>query len=212
MSTETFSMVLEHAAVGVAALTGVLAVRGKQVDLFGVLVLAVVTAFGGGTLRDLMVGDVPVIWVRAPHLLVTATGVAVVAFFVVRAIEPPLKALMIADAFVLALFTTVGAKTALRWNVAPAVVVALGVITGVAGGIIRDTLTGEIPLVFRREIHLYATASLVGAVVLVTLHHFQANDSLSAAAGTVTTLALRLAGIRWKIGLPVFHTEPKETK
>jgi len=207
MNTGDWSMVLEHAAVGVAALTGVLAARGKQVDLFGVIVLAVVTAFGGGTLRDLMVGDTPVIWVRAPHLLLTATGVAVVAFFAVRAHTPPLKALLIADAFVLALFTTIGAKAALRWNLAPAVVVAMGVITGVAGGIIRDIMTGEIPLVFRPAIYLYATAALLGAVTLVTLNQFGASDSVSGGVGTATTLLLRLAGIRWKIGLPVFRAK-----
>lgn len=209
MHTMNWSMVLEHAAVGVAALTGVLAARGKQVDLFGVIVLAVVTAFGGGTLRDLMVGDTPVIWVRAPHLLITAAGVAVVAFFFVRAHEFPLKALLIADAFALALFTTVGAKAALRWHLSPAVVVTMAVITGVAGGIIRDIMTGEIPLVFQPSIYLYATAALLGAVTLVALNRFGASDSASGWAGTVTTLLLRLAGIRWKIGLPVFRA--KET-
>jgi len=207
MSTEGLAMVLEHAAVGVAALTGVLAARGKHVDLFGVIVLAVVTAFGGGTMRDIMLGEFPIIWVREPHLLTTSVAVAVVAFFVVRLKEPPQLALLIADAFVLALFTTIGAKSALRCQAAAPVAIAMGVITGVAGGIIRDTLTGEIPMVFRREIYLYATAALFGAAMLVMLNRFGMIDPWRTVLATGTTLVLRLVGIRWRIALPVFHTE-----
>src|SRR5688572_14071408 len=161
--------VLEHFGVGVAAITGVLAARGKQVDLFGVIVLALVTAFGGGSLRDLLLGDVPVFWIRDPNFLLNATGVAFIAFFAARFHEFPHAVLLVADAFALALFTMIGAKKALAFGVSPSIAVAMGVITGVVGGIVRDVLTGEIPLVFRREIYLYATAALCGAVVFVLL-------------------------------------------
>jgi uncharacterized membrane protein YeiH len=198
--------VLEHFGVGVAAITGVLAARGKQVDLFGVIVLAVVTAFGGGTLRDLLVGDVPVFWIRDPNFLLSATGVALVTFFGARLHEFPGSVLLVADAFALALFTMIGAKKALAFGVSPSIAVAMGVITGVVGGIMRDVLTGEIPLVFRREIYLYATAALCGAVVFVLLARWlpeRQQFSMVLAAGT--TLVLRLAAIRWKLGLPVFR-------
>src|SRR5262245_20366663 len=124
---------LEHVGVGVAAVTGVLAARGKQVDLFGVIVLALVTAFGGGTLRDLLVGDRPLFWIRDPSFLLSASGVAFIVFFAARFHEFPQSVLLVADAFALALFTAIGVDKALAFNVAPSIAVAMGVITGVAG-------------------------------------------------------------------------------
>jgi uncharacterized membrane protein YeiH len=200
------SVLLEHTAVGAAALTGVLAARGKQVDLFGVVVLAIVTALGGGTVRDLLVGDMPVVWVREPQLVGTATGVGLIAFFVARRSNLPIQALLVADAFALALFAVSGARKGLHWGVAPSIAIAMGVITGVAGGIIRDTLTGEIPLVFRRQIYLYATAAFFGATLLVVLMRLGVSEPVCAGSGIGITLLLRLAGIRWKIGLPEFRT------
>jgi hypothetical protein len=95
---------LEHFGIAVSAVSGALAGRGKQVDLFGVLVLALVTAFGGGTVRDVMIGDVPVFWIRHPDTLVNAAVTGLITFFFVRYYEPPLKVLLVADAFALAFF------------------------------------------------------------------------------------------------------------
>lgn len=189
----------------VAAITGVLAARGKQVDLFGVLVLAVVTAFGGGTIRDLVLGSVPVFWVQHPGFIINATLTGVVTFYLVRYHELPTSVLMVADAFVLALFTIAGARKALAFDVQAPIMIALGVVTGVAGGILRDLLIGEIPLVFRREIYLYATAAFFGASVFVGLFMVSGDPRLSAGFGTAATLLLRLAGIRWRIALPMFR-------
>ena len=196
---------LDHFAVAVAAISGVLAARGKHVDLFGVLVLALVTAFGGGTVRDLMVGDLPVAWIRDPHFIETASVAALLTFFAARFFEFPHHLLLIADAFALALMTVSGAKKALGFDVAPAIAVAMGVITGVAGGIIRDVLTGEIPLVFRPQIYLYATAAMLGATVFVLLTKTPLPPQVSLLVGTAVTLVLRLAAIRWKLGLPIFR-------
>jgi uncharacterized membrane protein YeiH len=196
---------LEHFGVTVAAITGVLAARGKQVDLFGVLVLALVTAFGGGTIRDLMLGSVPVFWVVDPSYFPNAVITAVITFYLVRYHELPVTVLMVADAFALALFTMVGTRKGLAVPVAPTIAVAMGVTTGVAGGILRDLLIGEIPLVFRREIYLYATAAFCGATVFVVLARFSINPQTNMVIGTATTLLLRLAGIRWRIALPMFR-------
>lgn len=196
---------LEHFGVGVAAITGVLAARGKGVDLFGVVVLAVVTAFGGGTLRDLMVGDTPVFWVRDPNYLLTAAAVAVVAFFAARFYEIPGNVLQVADAFALALFTMIGVKKALAFQVAPSIALAMGVVTGVVGGIIRDMLAGEIPLVFRPAIYLYATAAFCGAVVFLFLQRWSLGEHSDMILAASVTLLLRFAAIRWKLGLPVFR-------
>jgi uncharacterized membrane protein YeiH len=197
--------VLDHFGVSVAAITGVLAARGKQIDLFGVIVLALVTAFGGGTIRDLVIGSVPVFWVVHPAFFLNATLTAVITFYLVRYQELPVYVLMVADAIVLALFTIAGARKALAFEVQVPITIALGVVTGVAGGILRDLLIGEIPLVFRREIYLYATAAFFGASVFAALLHFSGDPRLSAACGAAATLMLRLAGIRWRIALPVFR-------
>ncbi len=196
---------LEHFGIAVSAVSGALAGRGKQVDLFGVIVLALVTAFGGGTLRDVIIGDVPVFWIRNPDALVNASLTGLVTFFVVRYFEPPVKVLLVADAFALAFFTIAGARKAIDFHLAKGAVVAIGVITGVAGGIIRDVLTGEIPLVFRAGIYLYATAAIIGASAFVLLEasfpHYRWN-----VVGTITgILALRLIAIRWKLMLPAFE-------
>ncbi|RYD62294.1 MAG: trimeric intracellular cation channel family protein, partial [Verrucomicrobiaceae bacterium] len=121
---------LEHFAVAVAAVSGVLAGRGKNVDLFGVLVLALVTAFGGGTLRDIMVGDTPVVWIRDSTFVTTVTAAAVATFVYARFYAPPRRLLLIADAIALALMTVIGAKKALGFEVAPIIAVTMGVITG----------------------------------------------------------------------------------
>lgn len=200
--------VLELLGVAVAAISGVLAARGKEVDLFGVIVLSVVTALGGGTIRDLVLGDAPVFWVRDPNYLVTAATLAVATFFIARFHEFQGTALLIADAIQLAFFTMIGAQKALAHHAGIAVAVALGVVTGVAGGILRDTLSGEIPLVFRPHIYLYATAALAGALVFALLEKWLPGAPTHFYLGAGLTLALRLAAMRWKLRLPVFKPRP----
>jgi uncharacterized membrane protein YeiH len=112
--------------------------------------------------------------------------------------------LALADAFGLALFTGLGAAIAWKAGVGITNSVVLGVITGVAGGILRDVLVGEIPLVFRREIYLYATAAVVGASTYVLLQQYRGDQEMNRAIGAGVTLALRLAAIRWKVSLPLF--------
>ena len=199
-------LILEHLGLFVAAITGVLAARGKGVDLFGVLVLALATAFGGGTTRDLLVGDLPVVWLRSPWYLVNATSVAVLTFVVCRFRALPERALLVADAFALALFTMIGAQKGQLMHFSAPVVVLLGVVTGVAGGILRDMLLGTVPMVFRPEIRLYATAALCGAIVFVVLNVCGVVGPLAVTIGALVVLLLRLAGIRWQISLPIFET------
>ena len=207
----TLQLILEHLAIAVSAAGGVLAARGKRIDLFGVLVLALVTAFGGGTVRDVLAGDLPPVWLRTPDYLLNGVVATLVTFGLARLRPLPETVLLVADAFALALFTMIGTRKGFALNFSAPVAVLLGVITGVAGGILRDVLIGEVPLVFRPEIRLYATAALCGAAIFVAL----AKAGTPAAAATLTCVAvvlgLRLAAIRWKISLPTFHavTETK---
>lgn len=203
---------LEHFGIAVAALTGVLAARGKRIDLFGVLVLALVTAFGGGTVRDVLVGDSPVVWLRSPLYLFNASSVAVLAFFIAREWNPPLQALMVADAFALALFTMIGARKGVLMHFSAPVSVLLGVITGVAGGMVRDVLLGQVPLVFHSAIHLYATAAMAGAIVFTVLVHAGMALPIATPIGVLIVLGMRLVGIRWRLSLPEFECEQRIAK
>jgi uncharacterized membrane protein YeiH len=197
---------LEHFGIAVSAITGVLAARGKRIDLFGVLVLALVTAFGGGTVRDLLVGDFPVVWLRSPEFLLNATSMALLTFFTVRMWNLPHNVLLIADAFALALFSMLGAQKGIAMGFSAPVTVLLGVVTGVAGGIIRDVLSGEVPLVFQPEIHLYATAASAGAATFVTLVKLGLDEPIVTPLGLAMVLGLRLIGIRWRLTLPLFES------
>jgi uncharacterized membrane protein YeiH len=205
MSQVPPQLLLEHFGVSVAAVTGVLAARGKRVDLFGVLVLATVTAFGGGTVRDLLVGDLPVVWLRGPAFLVNACVAAVATFFVARLRRLPRGALLVADAFTLALFTIIGTQKGISLAFSAPVAMLLGVVTGVAGGILRDVLLGDVPMVFQPEIRLYATAALCGAGACYALHAAGVGQTASTACGVSVVLVLRLAGITWGISLPLFE-------
>lgn len=199
-------LLLDHLGVAVGAMSGVLAARGKQIDLFGVLVLAVVTALGGATVRDVLVGDLPVVWLRGPWLLVNAALVGLLTFIVARWHEPPRRAFLVVDAFVLASFAMIGTRKGLALGFSAPVCVLLGVITGIAGGILRDVLMREVPVVFRSEIHLYATAALFGSMLCVVLRLAGVTEMIAVFAGGTLVLVLRLAAMRWKLSLPLFET------
>jgi uncharacterized membrane protein YeiH len=199
---------LEHFGIAVSAISGALAGRGKQVDLFGVIVLALVTAFGGGTIRDVMIGSVPVFWIQNPAALANAFFAGLITFFFARYYEPPTNVMVVADAFALAFFTIAGARKALSFDIPSGATVAIGVITGVAGGIIRDVLTGTIPLVFRPHIYLYATAAMIGASAFVLLESFRPHSRDNVVYCVLGILLLRIAAIRWKLVLPVFEDKP----
>ena len=192
-------------AVGFSAITGALAAEGRRMDLFGVLVLALVTSLGGGTLRDLVL-DVPVFWSTDDWFLWTGLAAGTLTFGAVRYWHPPHQFLLIADAIGLAFVAVLGTEKALAHETTATTAIVLGVVTGVAGGILRDILCGEVPLVFRRETYFYATAAFGGDLVFVLLHRtaFDRTACLVVSAGVI--LALRLAGLRWKLALPVFRT------
>lgn len=197
---------IEHFAVAVCAISGVLAAEGKRMDLFGALVLALVTAVGGGTLRDLCLGAEPVFWIQSPGYVTTAMMAALATFVLARFFHLPARALAVADAFGLALFGIVGTEKALLFQAPALVAILLGVVTGVAGGILRDVLRQELPTVFRTEVELYATAVFAGALVFVLLRHWLPPSEAHRYIGMVVILVMRLAAMRWRLRLPVYRT------
>ena len=193
---------LDLFGVAVFAASGALEAGRKRMDVFGTVVVAIVTAIGGGTLRDLTLGIRPVLWISNPIYVIVATVAALVTFVLARWIQFPMKVLLILDAFGLAMYTIIGCQRALDVNVSYIIVVVMGVITGVAGGILRDILCGEIPLVLRHEI--YATASLAGGILFVTLYSLGVDKSTTVISAVALISIIRLAAIYWRLSLPVF--------
>ncbi len=196
---------LDLFGVLVFAVAGSLSAGKKRMDLFGVIVVALATALGGGTLRDLVLGCYPVFWVSDPTYLLVGSGASLLTFILARFLKPPGKLLQTADAFGLAIFTVIGAQKAMGLGISPAISAIMGVMTGVAGGMIRDVLSGEIPLILRAEI--YATASLCGAAVFTGLSFYLPGNSGIIFLSVAVTLFLRLAAIHWKFSLPVFPSK-----
>lgn len=186
-------------AVAVMAAAGVLEAGRKRYDLFGMIVVALAAALGGGSLRDLLL-DRPVFWVADQTYLVVAFAAAFVTFFLARVLVLPARLFLIPDAAGLALFTVTGTKAALAWGAPWLVASVMGVITGVMGGILRDVLCNEEPLVFQGN--LYATAAWGGALLLIGLLALGADGRLAALAAGVGIFLIRMAAIRWGIGLP----------
>lgn len=195
---------IEYLACAVCAISGVLAAEGKRMDLFGVLVLALVTAVGGGTIRDVCL-DTRVFWLVDSGTLVSALIAALVAFLAVRYTRLPDRALSVADAFGLALFGIVGTEKALLLGAGAVPAILLGIVTGVAGGILRDILRGEIPWVFRAEVNLYATAVFFGSLGFVLLVRWLPPSEFHRYIGMSLILFLRLAAMRWGLRLPTFR-------
>ena len=144
--------------LGVAffAVSGALRAGEKGMDFFGVLVIAAITATGGGTLRDMLLGTQPVFWIEDINFLLVSAAAATITVLYARLREPPSNSLLVTDAFGLAVATVLGAEAAAQAGASPLIVIVMGVTTGVAGGILRDVLCAEVPLILRKEI--YATA------------------------------------------------------
>ncbi|MCL1067268.1 trimeric intracellular cation channel family protein [Shewanella olleyana] len=192
----------------VFALSGALAAGKHRMDPFGVIVLASVTAIGGGSIRDALTGATPVFWISDPNYIIVILATVFACFILVRKPHklPPLT-LPVADAFGLALFTVIGAEKALMLGLSGMSAVIMGLITGVGGGIIRDLLCRQVPMVLRTEI--YATASIVGGICY-TLSIEVGMDSINALFFAMfSTLIIRLSAIRWHLSLPAFDLKSK---
>lgn len=204
MSPAKIIYALDLFGVGVFAVSGALAAGRKRMDVFGVVVLGLVTALGGGTLRDTLLDSGPVFWIHDPVYLLVGTGFALLTFFAVRFITSHRMGLLVSDAFGLAIFTAIGTSVALRTTDSTSVAMVMGVMTGTAGGMMRDVLCAEVPLVLRREI--YATAALCGSFAYVAMKTLAFQNTLCIIISVTVTLFIRLAAIHWRLSLPVFRS------
>ena len=192
---------LDFFGVAVFAITGAQVAGRRRMDVFGVLVVAVTTAIGGGTLRDLILGVRP-FWVSDVAYLYLAVGAGLATFTAARFSTLPARLLLVADALGLGVFTIIGCRKAMEAGCPVAVVLMLGVMTGVMGGIVRDVFCNQIPLILRKEV--YATASLAGAALFVFALRMGLAPAVAACIGVVVVIAVRLAAIRFGLALPVF--------
>jgi len=194
---------LDLLGVAVFAVSGVLAARDRDLDFLGVVVVAAITAIGGGTLRDLLLDRHPIFCVTDSwYLLVILVTVAVTIAYV-RRWPPPGASLLVADALGLALFALSGAQHAEASRCPPLIVVLMGTMTGVSGGIVRDVLTARVPLILRREI--YATAAIVGVAAYLAMQSLGVARAIAFVVGMVVVAGLRLIALRWDMHLPVFR-------
>ena len=196
--------VLEMLGVAVFAASGALAAGRKRLDLLGVIVISIVTAVGGGTLRDLLLGRHPVFWIADTTNIVVAVAAAALTLLYARARVPPRNSLAVADALGLALFSVGGAQVAEQAGLPNLIAVIMGTMTGVAGGVVRDVLTAEIPLILRRG-ELYASAAIAGTTLYLVLQSAGVARDAAALAGMIAVAALRIAAVLWGLRLPVFH-------
>ncbi len=187
------------------AVSGAFFAMEKKLDPFGVLILSFVTAIGGGTLRDVMIGNLPVSWLKN----VTAINVIVIAAVGSMLFDKYLKkfttTLFLFDALGLGLFTLVGIEMAIQLHFSIGVCIALGTITACFGGVIRDVLLNNVPLVFHKEI--YALASIIGGLVYFGLKKINMSPGIATIICILLIFFIRIIAVRFKISLPPFYTK-----
>ncbi len=197
---------LDLAGIAVFAASGALVASRKEMDAVGFVVIACLTGVGGGTLRDLLLGNTPVFWLRAPEVAAVAAAVGLLVFFAAHRVESRFRALLWADAVGLSLYAVLGAEIALTAGTAPWAAVLLGVMTATFGGILRDVVCNEVPLILRREIYL--TAAAAGATAFVALTQAGLWREPAFAAGVATCFAIRALALARGWSLPAYRGRP----
>ncbi len=187
------------------AVSGAFSAIEKKLDPFGVLVLSFVTAIGGGTLRDMMIGNLPVGWLRneTATIVIFAASIATILFS--KYLRHLNTALFLFDALGLGLFTLVGIELGIEKNFSTGICIALGTITGCFGGVIRDVLLNNVPLLFRKEI--YAMACIIGGLLYFLFRKMDIEPGLSKIACIILIVVIRVLAVRYKLSLPQFYRE-----
>ena len=189
------------------AVAGAFSAMEKKLDPFGVLVLSFVTAIGGGTLRDILIGNLPVGWLRNETATIVIFISAIAAMFFSRYLKQFTTTLFIFDAVGLGLFTIIGLEIGLEKNFSTGICIAIGTITACFGGVTRDVLLNNVPLLFRKEI--YAMACIAGGLLYFVLKWMQVDPDLSRIICIIAIFTIRVLAFRFKLSLPVFYSEKK---
>ncbi|MCX8471019.1 MAG: trimeric intracellular cation channel family protein [Chitinophagaceae bacterium] len=197
---ESYIHIVEILGTFSFAVSGTSVAMKKKLDIFGILIISFVTSIGGGTLRDIMLGNTPVAWLRDATTInvILASTIGTVLFG--KFISKLNVSLFLFDSLGLGLFTFIGIQKGMDMHFSNGVCVAIGMLSGCFGGVIRDTLLNEIPLVFRKEI--YASTCILGGAVYFLLHALKVDNQLSQTIGIATIVLLRIIVVRFNLSLP----------
>lgn len=187
------------------AISGALFAMNKKMDPFGVFIIAFVTAVGGGTLRDILIDRNPVAWMDDITYVYVIFASVVFAIIFRKKISYLSKSLFLFDTIGLGIFTIIGTEIGVQQNLHPIISVSLGMLTATFGGVIRDTLSNEIPLIFHKEI--YATACIIGSVTFLILNQFHINQDIVYILTTLMVIVVRLIVVKFKLKLPTFYSK-----
>ncbi|MGY0040278.1 trimeric intracellular cation channel family protein [Pedobacter sp. NJ-S-72] len=198
----TTSQVIEILGTIAFAISGSFSAIQRRLDPFGVLIIAFVTSIGGGTVRDLLLGDTPVKWMRDVNYCLLILVTSLLTIFLKRHRKRFTVTLFLFDSMGLGLFTILGIQKGIAFGLSPGICIALGTITGCFGGVIRDTLLNTIPLIFKKEI--YATACILGGILYFTLLFFNLKADVAKVLVIGFIFALRVVVVRYKLTLPRF--------
>ncbi len=182
------------------AISGVLVAMDKKLDLFGVFIIAFVTSVGGGTLRDILIGNTPVVWMREYTYIIIILITVILAILFVNQLKYFRRTLFLFDTIGIGLFTMLGIEKGLTANLLPVMCIALGTITACFGGVIRDILCNEIPVIFRREI--YATACILGGFSYFLLVLLPIDYAYAYVGAIAVIIITRLLAVKFRIALP----------
>lgn len=194
--------ILDVLGTAAFAISGALAAMNRRLDLFGIFIIAFVTAIGGGTLRDVLIGQTPVSWMEHVIYVYLIGVVTVFAIIFRNKLFYLKKSLFLFDTIGLGVFTITGVETGIQNDLDPIISIALGAMTGTFGGVIRDILCNEIPVIFRKEI--YATACIMGALAFVILHRLGINTDVTYIITSLIVISIRLIVVKYHISLPYF--------
>ena len=198
---------LDFASVVVFAITGALVASRAQLDLVGFAFIACLTAVGGGTIRDLLLDRNPIFWIAQPAYLGAATAAALVIFFTAHCLESRLRAIIWLDSLALAVAVSAGTGVAISLEQSPSIVILMGIVTGCMGGLMRDVVVGDVPVVLKQG-ELYVTAALAGAGATVVLETYAPQFPYSLLAGAAVTWILRAGSVQFGWHLPVYKATP----
>ena len=193
---------LDFIGVFVFAMSGILAASEKKIDLFGGIIIAFVTALGGGTLRDLLL-NIEISWIEKPTYIYIVLAGALFAIVFKKISKHIRKTVFLFDSIGISVFTIIGVQKTMALEMPILIVIIFGVITATFGGVIRDILCNEIPLIFRKEI--YATACIIGAVIYVILARFDCPELLNVVIASLTIVTIRTVAVLRHWSLPVIN-------
>ncbi|RYY83504.1 MAG: trimeric intracellular cation channel family protein [Chitinophagaceae bacterium] len=206
MHYNQFLTLIDILGTAAFAIAGAFSAMERRLDPFGVLIISFVTAIGGGTLRDILVGNLPVMWLQNGMAITVIFCSSLVTMFFGSYLKHLQTALFLFDALGLGLFTIIGLEIAIKNGLPPYSCIALSTITGCFGGVLRDVLLNKVPLLFRREI--YALASIAGATAYYFLRQTRIDEDLSKIGCILLIFFIRWIAVRYKLGLPRFYRDP----